>query len=152
MARPSKLTQELIENVKQYIEDCVSGHVIKIIDDTDKDGNPTVRKEVVYEVNLPTIEGLAYELNIHKDTIYDWRKGESDLHIEFSYLIERLLAKQAKYLVNNGLAGTYNSTISKVLLTKHGYREGSDITTNDKDINTLKGVEKELINNAFNQI
>ena len=33
-----------------------------------------------------------------------------------------------------GLQGSYNPTIAKVLLTKHGYREGTDITTNDKDL------------------
>lgn len=72
------------------------------------------------KVKLPTIEGLAYHLNISKETVYDWRKKYPD----FSYLIGKLLQKQAQKLLENGLSGEYNSVIAKVVLTKHGYREG----------------------------
>ena len=44
------------------------------------------------------------------------------------------MSKQADRLLNNGLSGNYNPTIAKVMLTKHGYREGIDNTTNDKDL------------------
>jgi DNA-packaging protein gp3 len=101
--RPTKLNKEIIEKTKLYIRNC---------------------EDVEKEVNLPTIEGLAYDLGINKTTVYDWRKGEDELHQEFSYLIEDLLQKQARQLVNKGLSGAYNPTIAKVLLTKHGYREG----------------------------
>ncbi len=33
--------------------------------------------------------------------------------------------------MNNGLSGDYNPTIAKVLLTKHGYREGIEATGKD---------------------
>jgi hypothetical protein len=55
-----------------------------------------------------------------------------------------LRAKQADRLLNNGLAGTYNSTIAKVLLTKHGYREGIDATTNDKDIGISSDIKSKI--------
>ena len=55
---------------------------------------------------------------------------------EFSAIIEQLQAEQEDRLINNGLSGNYNPTIAKVLLTKHGYREGVDQTTNDKDLPT----------------
>ncbi len=70
-------------------------------------------------------------MDINKCTIYDWRKEKK----EFSYLIETLLEEQADRLVNNGLTGSYNSTIAKVLLSKHGYREGIEQTGKDgKDL------------------
>ena len=75
---------------------------------------------------------MALKLKLNKDTIYSWRKE----HEEFSDLIEDLLAKQANALVNKGLNGQYNPTIAKVLLTKHGYREGTDVTTQGEKITT----------------
>lgn len=124
--RPTILTEELIENTKRYIESCVSGYVSNKKTFIDSNGQEKEKIDVVYEVNLPTIEGLAYELGINKDTIYNWRKGDSENEVIFSDLIEDLLHKQAKSLVNNGLSGAYNPTIAKVLLTKHGYREGTE--------------------------
>lgn len=107
MARPTKLTEQLLENVKQYITYC-------------REKN-----------RLPTIEGLARLVDLNKTTIYAWRKETGPLHQEFSNLIEDMLNEQADILVNKGLSGDYNPTIAKVLLTKHGYREGveTDITS-----------------------
>ena len=113
MARPTIYDETFLVRTREYIDSCEDDLANK-------------------KVNLPTIEGLAFHLKINKDTIYTWRK-EKD---EFSELIADLLAKQAKALVNCGLAGTYNSTIAKVLLTKHGYREGQDITTMDEKLST----------------
>lgn len=120
--RPTIYNEEILTKTKEYIDSCTD-----IIVDVSIDPNKPIYKT---KVNIPTIEGLAYHLGINKDTIYTWRKEKS----EFSDLIEELLAKQAKELVNKGLSGDYNSTIAKVLLTKHGYREGIDATTDDKPI------------------
>ncbi len=114
MARPTKYDEEILKKTVAYIASCVD--------------NPKTD-----EVNLPTIEGLAFELGLNKDTIYSWRKE----HPEFSDLIDDLLAKQARELVNKGLSGNYNPTIAKVLLTKHGYREGLDTTSNEKTISAV---------------
>jgi hypothetical protein len=111
--RPTIYNEEILKNTRKYISNC---------EDLDEDKDNGIKAKV----NLPTIEGLAYELKINKDTINEWRKDEDKK--EFSVLIDELLAKQARQLVNCGLAGTYNSTIAKVLLTKHGYREGIENT------------------------
>lgn len=103
--RPSPYSLETLVQTKKYIDSC-------------KD---TKRKNLT--VRLPTIEGLAYYLKVHKDTVYTWRRE----HPEFSDLIEELLAKQVDALINNGLAGTYNPTIAKVLLAKHGYAERQEL-------------------------
>ncbi len=75
---------------------------------------------VLDTVRLPTIEGLALHLKIHRDTLYSWEKT----HPEFSDIMEELRQRQANALIHHGVEGRYNSTIAKVLLTKHGYREG----------------------------
>lgn len=111
MARPTKYDDEILRKTVAYIASCEDDATTK-----------TVR--------LPSIEGLAYETGLNKDTIYSWRKE----HKEFSDLIDDLLAKQANALIGKGLSGQYNPTITKLILSKHGYREGLDVTTNDKDI------------------
>ena len=52
-------------------------------------------------------------------------------------LIQRIARSIESTLINKGLSGDYNPTIAKVLLTKHGYREGIDATTNNKDVGTV---------------
>lgn len=112
--RPTEYSQEILDKAKDY-----------------RDNLP--EDEVVH-----SIEGLALHINLNRSTIYDWRSQEDKL--EFSNIVEAILEKQGKALVNKGLRGVFNSSISKVMLTKHGYREGQDITTNERDITFAPGV------------
>ncbi len=98
MGRPVEYNEEILKKAKKYIASC-----------KDKDK----------EVNIPTLEGLALYLKIHRDTIYAWR----DDHEEFSDIVAEVMGEQGKRLINNGLAGKYNPTIAKLLLSKHGYKE-----------------------------
>lgn len=78
---------------------------------------------------IPTVEGLAVFLDIHKDTLY-----ERD---EFSDVLARLKSKQAAALISGGLTNKYNSTIAKLLLaSKHDFVEktATDLTTKDQPI------------------
>lgn len=115
--RPTKYNQKMLKKTRAYILNC---------NDTEEDKENNISKKV----NIVSIEGLAYEIKVNKTTIYEWCKDNE----EYSNVIEELRAKQAKMLLNKGLSGEYNPTIAKVLLTKHGYREGIDNTTNDKDL------------------
>lgn len=129
LGRPTKYSEEIIKKTMGYIETCGDLFEIKqkpVI----KDGLLTEEDYVKESKKLPTIEGLANYLDINKDTLYEWCK----IHKDFSDVIDNLQKMQADMLINNGLSGDYNPTIAKVLLTKHGYREGIDATTNDKDI------------------
>jgi len=81
-------------------------------------------------VKLPTVAGLASFMKIHRSTIYEWAK----IYTDFSDMLEELQAAQEQVLLENGLTGTFNSAISKLMLTKHGYADKTDITTNGKDI------------------
>ncbi len=113
--RPTIYGEEILIKTLEYINGCRDFEI----------------DNKLIKAKIPTIEGLARFLDINKCTIYDWRKEKK----EFSYLIETLLEEQADRLVNNGLTGSYNSTIAKVLLSKHGYREGIEQTGKDgKDL------------------
>lgn len=123
MARPTILTKELKEQARLYIEEC---------EDHDDEyhktrGEKSDGYERLVKVKLPTIEGLAYFLGTSRDILYDWETKDK----EFSYIMEDLRAKQADTLINKGLSGDYNPTIAKVLLTKHGYRDGTEIMGKD---------------------
>lgn len=89
---------------------------------------------------IPTVEGLALYLGIARSTLYLWAKDEDKQ--DFSDIFGRILEKQAKILVTKGLDGKFSPVITKVMLTKHNYREGveSDITSGGKPL------EKGLIN------
>ena len=94
---------------------------------------------------LPTIEGLAVHLCVHRSTLYEWSDPKSPhFHEEFSDIFEQLKAAQASQLIQNGLIGTYNSTMAKLMLTKHGYIDKQDLTTNGKELPTpiLGGISK----------
>lgn len=89
----------------------------------------------VYLKNLPadevvhSIEGLAEFIGIARSTIYDWASQEDKK--EFSDILDEVKEKQAKTLVNMGLKGVFNSKITTVMLSKHGYREGHEFTGKD---------------------
>jgi len=126
--RPTDYTEKIVTRAQKYLDSCVDS-----IEEYHKTrGEKSDSYERIVRVKIPTIEGLASYLKISKDTVYAWEK----IHKEFSYVIDDLRSIQADRLINNGMSGDYNPTIAKVLLTKHGYREGIDQTTNDKDLPT----------------
>jgi hypothetical protein len=126
--RPVEYTEEILTKANEYLSNCTD----EVIEYHKTRGEKSDSYERLVNVKIPTIEGLAVHLHIARDTVYDWEKK----YPKFSYILEDLRSEQANRLLNNGLSGTYNSTIAKVLLTKHGYREGIDQTTNDKDLPT----------------
>ena len=70
---------------------------------------------------MPMIESLSVVLGVARSTIYKWAEEKP----EFSDILDTLMAVQAKELWNRGLVGDYNSTMAKLALTKHGYRDKS---------------------------
>jgi hypothetical protein len=127
MARPIEYNPEIITRSEEYIASCEDQedeyHATR--------GDKSDSYQRIIRVKVPTIEGLAVHLDVSRDTLYEWEK----LYCEFSDIMEKLRAKQADRLINNGLSGDYNPTIAKVLLTKYGYREGIEQTGKDgKDL------------------
>lgn len=82
---------------------------------------------------LPTIEGLAVHLTVARSTLYEW----GNTYPEFSDILEQLKALQASMLIQNGLKGEYNPTITKLMLTKHDYTDKQDVTTGGEPITPM---------------
>ena len=87
----------------------------------------------MYGDMIPSIEGMAEHLGLHRDTLYAWAKQKDK---GFSDILGRCMQVQAKTLVNNGLNNTFNSAITKLVLGKHGYHDKmeQDITSSDESM------------------
>jgi hypothetical protein len=72
---------------------------------------------------IPSVAGLAVYLGKTRETMYAWGR-ESE---QFSDILAKLLTVQEKTLLSGGLGGTMNSTISKLVLSKHGYSDRSEV-------------------------
>jgi hypothetical protein len=110
MARPTDYSQEILDKATRYLNDFIT---------LDRGDNPRLL--------LPNIADLALVLGVARSTLYLWQKE----HKEFSDILEDILALQETKLVNYGLTGRYNSTITKLMLTKHGYsdKQETDVTS-----------------------
>jgi hypothetical protein len=146
--RPLTYSKDIIEKAKEYVDKCEDEEYERIR----TEGTASTTYELKLKVKLPTIEGMALYLGVRRETLYDWESK----YKEFSNIIDKLRQKQADTLISKGLSGDYNPTIAKVLLTKHGYREGLEQTGKDgeslllseEQINTLKEkLIKEKLNN-----
>ena len=78
---------------------------------------------------IPSIAGLAIYLDITRETVRVWAKEENKK--DFSVIVAQILATQEKKLVNSGLKDDFNSSITKLLLTKHGYSDRQELTGKD---------------------
>lgn len=78
---------------------------------------------------IPSTVGLSLYLGVSRQTIDFW--GNNPDYKEFSDILDAIQAKQQSLLLNNGLNGTFNSAITKLVLGKHGYSERVE--------NTLQG-------------
>lgn len=98
--RPTKYDEKLLERCHKYIRDYESNGDI-----------------------IPSIVGLASFISISSSTIHKWR----DEKPAFSEMLAILLDKQQQVLLSNGLNGEFNSTITKLVLTKHGYSDKQSV-------------------------
>lgn len=106
------------------------------------------RKDILGDEEvIPTKEGLALFIGISRETIYEW--SSQDTKQEFSDIVNEIFSNQAKTLINKGLSGKFTPAITKVMLSKHGYREGIENMGKDgKDLipeNTLSKEETEQL-------
>lgn len=122
IGRPSEYSEKTLTLARKYIDSCVDTQEKVTVEENEING--AVKFKYIPKVKIPTIEGLALALHITRETIYDW-EGKFD---EFSDIVKELRHKQAEVLISGGLSGQYNPLIAKVLLTKHGYREGTEVS------------------------
>lgn len=86
---------------------------------------------------IPSIAGLAVYLGITRETVYQWMKK----HKELSDTISGMMAEQEQTLLNNGLDGTFNAHITKLVLSKHGYTESANNNNNIQIVVSRDGIE-----------
>jgi len=91
-------------------------------------------KEATKEnMSLPKVVSFALKIGVNKTTLYEWAKKYPD----FSNALEKIKLSQEERLLDDGIYGgkEVNSTIVKLALTNnHGYKDRSDITSDDKPI------------------
>lgn len=68
---------------------------------------------------IPTIAGMALFMGLNRNTLYDWKADFPGI----ARVVDNLQAQQEVLLLANGLMSVYNSTITKLVLNKHGYAE-----------------------------
>jgi len=102
MARPTKYNKEIIEKARDYLENF----------------NET------YNHAIPSVAGLAKVLGLNRDTLYDW--ASQDEKKDFSDILRQVVSDQEYVLLDMGLKGLYNPTITKLALGKHGYHDKQD--------------------------
>lgn len=140
VGRPTKYSKGILKKSERYIKSCTDEFKRTIIEETIKNkGNKKVKTRKIQAiktrlvVKLPKAEGLALFLGVTRSTLYEWAKD----HEEFSDILEKINQIQADRVINEALAGNYNPLIAKLLLGKHGYKDRSDITSDDKPIPIL---------------
>lgn len=136
--RPTKFDETIKDKVQDYLDSCVD-----IAPYRDDEGQMTDRK-----VSIPTVEGFARYIGVNKTSLYEWKSlaeqeinddmtDEEVLAIQkyqmFSNSLDQIVEEQKRKLIENGLAGNYNSTIAKLILSSnHGMAENTkaDVTSN----------------------
>jgi hypothetical protein len=84
---------------------------------------------------VPSRAGLACFLGVNRDTVQEWAKE----YEEFSGIVKGIDTMQEMELSDRGLDGTFNSAITKLLLSKHGYSDKveTDHKSSDGSMSTL---------------
>ena len=106
VGRPSKLA-ESIEKAKEYL---MGGY------------------EAVGDV-VPSVADLACYLGISRSTAQEYAKD----NVEFSGTLEAIKTLQENKLINKGLVGDFNPTITKLMLANHGYSDKAEIDNKSSD-------------------
>jgi hypothetical protein len=93
---------------------------------------------------IPTIVGLARYIGTTRQTIYNWAEADKD----FFYITEKLMGEQEFHLINKSLNSDINTTISKLILGKHGYHDKTDSTVSAPDGGPVALIERVIVDPA----
>lgn len=76
---------------------------------------------------IPSIAGLALYTRVRRSTIHSWLANipdvSEDLKEQFMDIIGELQEEQEQKLLSGGLSGSFNATITKLVLSKHDYSD-----------------------------
>ena len=144
MADSSHFKKKYIKMVDKYLEECedTEGEFHKTRGDNSDSYEQTI------EVKLPSVEGFVIwlrntkKIKLVRKTLYNWAKTNED----FATALEKIKDEQLTRLINKGLSGKYHPVIAKLMLSSnHGMREKSDVTSDDKPINTFSDEQVDRI-------
>lgn len=99
MGRPTDYTEELLTKANDYIDNCPDA--------------------------VHTVVGLCLHIGIAKSTAYRWMEEDNQ---EFKDIVDTVAALQERKLLSSGLTNEFNASITKLLLTKHGYTDKVEST------------------------
>lgn len=108
---PSKYRAEYArEKLFEYLELCERGNEPTLI--------PTKSSYIVLKnAMLASQDGFADFLGVEAQTLRNW----ADRHLDFAHALDHLKATQKTMLINHGLSGRYNASITMMLLAvNHG--------------------------------
>lgn len=111
--RPTKYTPKLLERAREYL--------LVWEDQGDK---------------IPSHIALSKYIGVSSTYMYDWAKEEGKE--EFSEILREVKELQQQVLLNNGLDGTFNAAITKLVLGKHGFHEKVDQNQGGQPGNPIK--------------
>jgi len=95
-------------------------------------------KKYQFHDSVPMFDTVAVILGVSRRAVFLWYKDGD--HPEFTHQCELLKSMQARVLVNGGLAGKLNTTITKILLTDHEY----SVVNEESVVSTDTGVGAKL--------
>lgn len=78
---------------------------------------------------VPSIAGLACYLGIARSRVYEYKEQSE----EFKDTLEAILVLQESKLINKGLLGDFNPTITKLMLANHGYSDKQEVDLSSSD-------------------
>ena len=119
--RPTKLTDELKAKAELYLTDYLSNEDI-----------------------VPSVAGLACYLDIAKSTVYKYKEEDE----QFSDTLSRIESLQERLLLKGGLLGDFNPTITKLMMSNHGYSDKAQIDNVSSD-GSMKPTVIELVAPKF---
>lgn len=119
----------------EYIRKCERSHLLEYTEVKDEKGD-VVNMIPKNQLQLPSLAGYAMFLGHVKIVLRQW----ATKHDEFRNTMLQLKQIQESYLINNGMSGRYNNTITKLaLMNNHGMKEKKEVT-NEHLIGVVKDV------------
>ena len=86
--RPVEYNESYVSKAQEYLDSCEDVNEQLVRQSNSEKGYEMYENRM--KVELPSIEGLAVFLGVHRSTIYDWKSK----YEEFSDIIEKLQAEQ----------------------------------------------------------
>ena len=102
--RPTLYTDDMLVKAQDYIDNC---------------------PDVVH-----TVVGLCLYIGVAKSTAYRWAEEGNAV---FKDILDTVSEKQEQKLIGSGLINEFNSAITKMMLTKHGYTDKVETDNKSSD-------------------